>query len=699
MTDVIYNSIDYKIIDLAYSQAYADNRSVKAKNQVVHLNITDSTYDYLHSNYLSRSFLAEINRSLGKLEPAAVMYDLIFAFPGNPSDDSLFASSLSEAKFYLPVGPKLENTLAKAQSKNAEILPAELASRYLLPLKTINEGSPYFVSNFSVQYSPFWQNCYGSGHIGIKSDPDGIFRHIPLIVRYDSLYLPSISLAMILDYYNIPFDSVRINFGNEIVIPYRRESLLTEPLRIPIDETGSCFIPFRNRWENMGEMIDIQNFHEYSRNIEHFNSLSEIIEGNFVMIADVSTGISDLGSTPLEDDVPLIVVHSAMTDAMLNNSFFYKWSKEKVILIFLAGCFFIVFGSLFKRNYPIYISSVAGFCLFQIYLFSQFNNAILLPAATLNISLALVFILSIVSLQVIGKKQEVFIKNAFAMYVPDKIVEILVENPGMLKLGGEERIVTMLFSDLTNFTGSSEKVSPKSVVGLLNSYFTEMTEIIMNENGIVDKFLGDGILAEFGAPVYCEDHADRAVSAAINMKKRLQSFNANGEKAGFSDIGMRIGINSGNVILGNIGSKKVFDYTVIGDNVNLAARLESVNKVYATEILISESTFSLINKSKYFYRPIDIIQVKGKTEPIEIYEIFSFSNDLIEEKLKDLFKKYSEAIQQLKRIDLEQAKHSFELCLEIKPDDVPSALLLERVNGYINSGEIINNIQHVLRNK
>lgn len=212
------------------------------------------------------------------------------------------------------------------------------------------------------------------------------------------------------------------------------------------------------------------------------------------------------------------------------------------------------------------------------------------------------------------------LKQTFQNYFSPQILQTIIDNPSALKLGGERREVTVFFSDIRSFTTITETTNPHLLSEMLHEYFTEMTEEILATNGVVDKFIGDAIMAFWGAPLTQKDQADRAVSAAVKMIKKLKKLQKVWEEKGYPHIDIGISINTGVATVGNLGSKERFDYTVIGDVVNGAARLESLNKEYKTHIIISESTKSHLMK-KYNLKSLGSVQVKGKSQPLEIYEV------------------------------------------------------------------------------
>jgi adenylate cyclase len=218
------------------------------------------------------------------------------------------------------------------------------------------------------------------------------------------------------------------------------------------------------------------------------------------------------------------------------------------------------------------------------------------------------------------RREKKFIQNAFKNYLSDSLLAEIMKNPRGLNLGGERKLVTIFFSDLAGFTTLAEALSPEEVVNILNIYLERMTSVIMENGGFVNKFAGDAIMAFWGAPLASDDQAVRAMGAARRCQEELTELNLDFEKKGLPQLGMRIGINSGEVIVGNIGSRKRFEYTVIGDAVNLASRLEGINKQYKTAVICGSMSAGMAAE-RMVLRQLDRVRVKGKKIPEEIYEV------------------------------------------------------------------------------
>jgi len=270
----------------------------------------------------------------------------------------------------------------------------------------------------------------------------------------------------------------------------------------------------------------------------------------------------------------------------------------------------------------------------------------------------------------------------FQQYVPPRVVNELIANPHLLSLGGEERELTVLFSDVASFTSISEDLSPTDLVGLLNEYLTAMTEIVVEHDGIIDKYEGDALMAEFGAPIPYEDHAVKACLAAIHMQRKLAELRTKWEKEERPPLTARIGINTGIMLVGNMGSRHIMDYTVMGDNVNLASRLEGTNKVYGTKICVSESTHAAAI-GEVITRELDLIRVKGKSRPVHIYEVFETVEKGIPAGRASMLERFEMGLQFFRDRRFEDALELFSDIHEMDPDDGPAALYVRRCQQYV----------------
>jgi adenylate cyclase len=320
-------------------------------------------------------------------------------------------------------------------------------------------------------------------------------------------------------------------------------------------------------------------------------------------------------------------------------------------------------------------------CAFSASLLLFLRLHLWLPPVFLSGGLALVYTGQVLGHYLVEAREKRWLRQAFGRYVSPVVVATLSAHPDRLALGGEEVEVTVLFSDLEGFTHISENMSPQDLIRLLNEYFSPMTRIIMAHQGTLDKFIGDAIMALWGAPLPLADHALRACRAALAMQEAMGKLQGEWAKRGLPRLAARIGIHSGSVIAGNVGSRERFNYTVLGDTVNLASRLEGVNKIYGTRILLSQETYRRI-KDELLTRELDMVQVVGRLQPVTLYELLGpFPADGIPSWLQD-FQAGRLAYRERR---WQEAARAFEAVLAHKPGDPPAQLFLERCRRFASA--------------
>ncbi|ACS79050.1 adenylate/guanylate cyclase domain-containing protein [Maridesulfovibrio salexigens] len=273
------------------------------------------------------------------------------------------------------------------------------------------------------------------------------------------------------------------------------------------------------------------------------------------------------------------------------------------------------------------------------------------------------------------------LKGTLARYMTKEVADQLMDNEAML--GGQLKEATVFFSDIRSFTTLSESLGAQETVSMLNDYFTDMVEILFERGGILDKYIGDAIMAVFGTPFATDRDADHAVLSAIDMMRSLRDFNERRLTEGHDPIDIGIGLNTAPVVVGNIGSLKRMDYTVIGDGVNLAARLEGANKMYGSHILLSEFTVAAL-KDDYLLREADLIQVKGKTEPVAIYEVLDHAKEEQHPLLREVVRTFAHALEVYRNREFESARMLFKECLALLPGDKMSAMYIDRCDHFIS---------------
>jgi adenylate cyclase len=413
----------------------------------------------------------------------------------------------------------------------------------------------------------------------------------------------------------------------------------------------------------------------------------EALENKIVLVGATEIGIADLRPTPFNPVFPGVEIHASVTGNILDGRFLIENNLTHALDIGLLFVLPILLVFLLIRargtviGFTIFIVFVFLYLLGNFLIFTRLNFVISTIYPALSIGFAYVFFEAYRNLVI--ERRSRYLRKAFSSYVSSDLVDEILRDPDKLKLGGENKKVTLLFSDIRGFTSLSESIPPEMLVSVLNEYLSPMTQIVMEERGTLDKYIGDAVMAIFGAPLDVPDHAIRACQAALSMLKKLGQINNEWRKRNFPSIAIGIGINTGEAIVGNMGANMRFDYTAIGDSVNLASRLEGLNKLYGTEIIISKSTLENLNSSEapFLFRELDVVQVKGKEEPISIFELVNtFSNDTNKTKLVTMF---TEALNRYREGKFHEAKEKFTEILRNFPNDTPSALYKERCQEYI----------------
>ncbi|KYK20507.1 hypothetical protein AYK24_10130, partial [Thermoplasmatales archaeon SG8-52-4] len=354
----------------------------------------------------------------------------------------------------------------------------------------------------------------------------------------------------------------------------------------------------------------------------------EYFKGKIVLIGVTSPVEHDDYTVPISNqDMPGVEIHANLVQSILTKDFIYYQDDISAIgIIFLFG---IITGLLLYK-YKIYIATILLIIIAIIYVFLSiyiFDTGIIMKILYPILSIVMVSFALIVVYYRTEERSRKWITSIFGKYVSPIVIDNLIKNPDLINLGGEKRNITIFFSDIRGFTSISEKLMPEELVHLLNEYLTEMTTIIIKNDGLVDKYMGDAIMAFWGAPLEQPNHAEMACSSSLEMIEKLRKLQEKWKKENIPSFDIGIGLNSGDAIVGNMGSSSRFDYTAMGDNVNLASRMEGLNKIYGTNIIITEKTHNVI-KEKFETRRLDAVRVKGKKKPIFVFELVSTKDNL-----------------------------------------------------------------------
>jgi adenylate cyclase len=563
----------------------------------------------------SRSVHARLAERLDRLGARVIAYDLFFPERESARADAQFARALAATRKSL-LGTLFLYGRDEARQFAAGAL--EQAEKGIAPhaIATVRAAAgarraPPLQEPFGIIVSiPALQSAAAAaGHLNVLPDADGVVRRVPLVVRYGGRYYPSFDAQ-----------AARAWLGaGELaleVADYGLAALQIGGRQVPLDEAGRLLVRYRGR-EGSFDTVSIADVLEGRAD-------AALVRDRVVLIGNTAKGIGDLRVTPYGTLFPGVEVRANIIENLIDGEFLQRpdWMSLVDIAVLLAigltlawllPSLGVAAGGLLA------LGVAAGYVLLADYLFvteGLWLNVVypVLLAAMLFVSTALVFYFFAFS-------EKRYLKRAFQHYVPPAVVEDLVADSAKLRLGGDKRELTVLFSDIRGFTALSETMAPEELVKLLNGYFTRMTERVFAHQGSLDKYIGDAIMAVFGAPVPAEQHAQLACRAALDMMAELEALQAEWRRAGVPPLDIGIGINTGPMIVGNMGSATRFNYTVLGDAVNLASRIESLNKDYGTNILLSEHTYAQAREAFSGVREIDQVRVRGRTQPVRLYEL------------------------------------------------------------------------------
>jgi adenylate cyclase len=436
------------------------------------------------------------------------------------------------------------------------------------------------------------------------------------------------------------------------------------------------------------KMVTIPDYFAKTRGIHalvmKYRSNLAVLDGAFCIIGQTNTGSTDLGANPFAKAYPNIGTHASLVNMILNRKFIVELSPLWSLLVALAGGLGLTILTRSMRpvwSVTIGVASSLGIIVLAGAFFSF--TGMYVPVIPLAGPVILSFIAVTFMKFFVTEQEKGFIRNAFSHYLSADVIKQIIANPEKLRLGGEQKMMTAMFTDIRGFSTVSEKLTPVELVTLLNKYLTGMSDMVLEMGGTIDKYEGDAIIAFFGAPLDLEDHAAKALKAAINMKRIEAELNVRfiEEKIAPGPLLTRFGINTGQMVVGNMGTEKKMDYTIIGDAVNLAARLEGVNKRYDTWMCISEDTVEAAG-SGFVVRRLDRIRVVGKAVPIRIFELVGEEGRIPDATMRTL-EQFELGLKLFENREWVPAITKFTKAMEFVPDDGPSARFIKTCREYM----------------
>jgi adenylate cyclase len=406
------------------------------------------------------------------------------------------------------------------------------------------------------------------------------------------------------------------------------------------------------------------------------------LAGKVVLVGARATGTYDHYPTPLSKNMPGVEFHANIIDNLLRGDLLrYGGIRWTYLAIAIFGIFCGVFLARFSAWAGALWAIVVAVAYSGLAQWLFVKRSLMIDMAGPLLVLAVGYVAIVIYRFFTEEREKRWVKAAFGQYVSPKVLDILMEDPTKLKLVGERRDMTVFFSDVAGFTTISERMNPDELVVLLNRYLSAMTEVIFEYDGYLNKYMGDGIMAFWNAPVKQADHAERACRCALKSMRRLKELNEELKVQGLNPLGARIGINSGTMVVGNMGSQQKSDYTVMGDNVNTGSRLEGANKAFGSSIMISEFTYEIV-QDKFEVRFLDRIRVPGKAKPVKVYELLTEKGGLSPEWQKAV-PLYHDAIELFTHRKFVEAREKFLEVSGILGQDKASLAYVGRVEAFL----------------
>jgi adenylate cyclase len=708
--------IENKFYDLRLRLKIQSENLIHSPKDVVIADIDEKSLKAYGRWPWPRSVVAQLIHQLDDYKVRAISFDMIFAEKTyNPATQTLeqLSSFVKEnrppfsattPKEIVQFNRELDQQMAQLSNQASSDLELSEALKVKTPIvlgfflnreelsqeeltdhiKRLKPSSIPYPSNTldPLQYSGLVTNLdiFSHPHLSYGSynffpDPDGVGRRTFMLMRLSSIGFvdyPSLSLETVRKTLNLP-----ITFGTH-------KSIYLGDKEIPSDAHTQIFIHYYGPLKTF-KYISIQDIIDQK-------IPARDLENKIVLVGSSAPGIYDLRVTPISEATPGVEIHATLIQNILDDLYIFRTQSEFffdfLLLVFLGiACSVLMprFGAL--QGALVTALAIVSFILLDWFFFFKKGSYHYIFSPLFLIVILYIFhslknYLRAESESRENRKKRDEIKAAFGHYVSSSLVEEIIRKPELLKLGGERRELTVLFSDIRGFTTLSERLTPVALVDLLNEYLTPMTEIILGEKGMLDKYMGDAIMAVFGAPLPLRKHAHSACESALRMVEALTELTTQWAQRSIPPLTMGLGLNTGEMAVGNMGSKQRFDYTVMGDHVNLGSRLEGVNKVYGTQVIVSQYT-KIFTDIDFVFRVLDFLQVKGKTTAVTIFELLARKKDASPFTL-ELVSRFEYALNIYRNQDWHKALSEFEDLLAFHPEDGPTKTYIERIQYFKN---------------
>ncbi len=531
-------------------------------------------------------------------------------------------------------------------------------------------------SGYGVNLPMIQQAAIATGHTSRGLDADGIVRRVPMLMEFEGNYYEALSLAIAR--YMLIADEIEpiysVNQEGKITTDSEIESLKIADHNLPVDVNLQALIPYRGKGQNY-QYISAVDVMEQRIPIED-------LAGKIALVGTSAKGLSDLRSTPVNPEFPGVEIHanllSGIFDQNLKHSPVELWWMEYLQLLVIGMLLSLLLPHLspvisILTTIAILISTTS----LNLYFWQNLN--LHMPLASILLLTTLLFLTNIIYGFVIERRGKRQLSALFGQYLPPELVSEMSADPESYIQGAQTREMSVLFSDIRSFTTISESLSASELSELMNLYLTPMTSIIHGSRGTIDKYIGDAVMAFWGAPLKDEDHARHAIKGGLAMLERLKGVQEIFLERGWPEIKIGVGINSGPMSVGDMGSEFRMAYTVLGDAVNLASRLEGLTKTYGVEIIVGEATKNAV--PEYVYRELDLVRVKGKDQPVGIYEPIALVDEISPEEEEEMAK-YNDCLKYYRQQDWDTAEKILNELKTQYEDRLVYSLYLERIGAY-----------------
>jgi adenylate cyclase len=556
-------------------------------------------------------------------------------------------------KDYVPAG----------QQAIAGVLPAPIPDGERFDRPDVRVRS---AQGFGGNLSMLQEAAAGGGHFTPWVDEDGVIRRVPLIYEYGGDYYEALSLAVVRRLLEIESISpIFVETGSWLDLQF---------LRVPVDRHLQALVPYRG-WQGSFPYVS-------AADVLTGTADRDVLRDNIVLVGTTAPGLFDLRTTPMQKQYAGVEVHANLIAGILDQNIRQQPAYAEVVDLLAL----LVLGVVLSFLLPL-VSAVWGTVIAvgtmvvvgggNLLAWEQAN--LVLPLAPPLMLVAILYVVNMSWGFFFERRTKRQIAATFGQYVPPELIDEMNFDPDSYTLAAENREMTILFSDVRGFTTISEGLSPTELSELMNAYLTDMTRLIHENRGTIDKYMGDAVMAFWGAPVANANHARDALFTGLAMLERLHAVREDFVERGWPAIHIGVGINTGIVSVGNMGSRFRMAYTVLGDPVNLASRLEGLTKTYGVEIIVGENTKKAV--PEFVYRELDLVRVKGKAEPVAIYEPVAKEEELSVEEIREM-EMSSEALALYRRQDWDAAERLFEALLREGSRAPLYQLYLDRIEAF-----------------